>query len=39
MSMPMALFGQDWLVWWQIPLLAVLVGLIIFLKKYRNSQR
>jgi len=40
MLMPIAeLWGIDWLVWWQIPLVLVLVGLIIFLKKYRESQR
>ena len=40
MLMPIAeLWGIDWLVWWQIPLVLVLIGLIIFLKKYRESQR
>jgi hypothetical protein len=36
---PLAKFlGQDWLYWWQFPLLAVLIGLVIFLKVYRNRQ-
>ena len=40
MLMPIAeLWGIEWLVWWQIPLVLVLIGLIIFLKKYRESQR
>ena len=39
MPMPMAEFlGVEWLFWWQPVLLIILIGLIIFLKKYRNSQ-
>ena len=37
--MPLAeLFGITWLFWWQIPLLLILVGLIVFLVLYRRSQ-
>jgi hypothetical protein len=32
------LFGIEWLYWWQIPLLGVLVGLIFFLVWYRRRQ-
>lgn len=38
MSMPVGLFGLDWLYWWQIPLLVLLVALIVFWKSYRNKQ-
>jgi len=39
MWMPMALFlGQDWLYWWQLPLVGVLIILLIAWKAYRNKQ-
>jgi len=39
MSMPLAeLFGITWLYWWQLVLIVLLVGLIIFWKKYREKQ-
>ncbi len=38
-TLPLAeLFGIEWLYWWQIPLLLILVGLIIFLVMYRRRQ-
>ena len=39
MLMPIALFlGQDWLYWWQIPLVVLLIVLLIAWKAYRNKQ-
>lgn len=35
---PLALFGISWLFWWQLPLLLILVGLIVFLVMYRRRQ-
>lgn len=36
---PMALFlGQDWLYWWQIPLVVLLIVLIFAWKIYRSKQ-
>ena len=36
---PIALFlGQDWLYWWQIPLVVLLVVLLIAWKVYRGKQ-
>jgi len=36
---PLALFlGIDWLFWWQIPLILLLIVLIIGWKIYRNKQ-
>ncbi len=38
-SAPLAeLWGIQWLFWWQIPLLIVLIVLIIFWRIYRNRQ-
>jgi cytochrome c-type biogenesis protein CcmH/NrfF len=37
--LPLAeLFGVGWLFWWQIPLLLLLIGLIVFLVWYRRRQ-
>ena len=37
--LPLAdLWGIEWLFWWQIPLLLILVGLIVFLVIYRRRQ-
>lgn len=37
--MPVAeLWGKEWLFWWQIPLLALLIVLLIAWKMYRNKQ-
>jgi len=39
MSMPIAEFlGIEWLYWWQIPLLVILIVLLIAWKAYRNKQ-
>ena len=39
MSMPMAeLWGITWLSWWQLVLVVLLAGLIMFWKKYRDKQ-
>ena len=38
MPMPIALFGLDWLYWWQIPMVVLLVVLIFFWRLYRNKQ-
>jgi hypothetical protein len=39
MWMPIARFlGQDWLYWWQLPLIGVLIILLIAWKAYRNKQ-
>ena len=36
---PMAeLLGIEWLFWWQLPLLLILIGLIVFLVWYRRRQ-
>jgi hypothetical protein len=37
-SLPLALWGQEWLFWWQIPLALILVGLVVFLIMYRRRQ-
>ena len=37
-ALPLALWGFDWLFWWQIPLLLVLAGLVAFLVIYRRRQ-
>jgi len=37
--LPLAeLWGIEWLFWWQLPLVLVLVGLIAFLVIYRRRQ-
>jgi hypothetical protein len=37
--LPLAkLWGIEWLYWWQIPLLLILIGLIVFLVMYRKRQ-
>ena len=41
MSIPMPLaewLGVEWLYWWQLPLLLILIGLIVFLIMYRRRQ-
>ena len=41
MSIPLPLaelWGIEWLFWWQIPLLLILIGLIVFLVMYRRRQ-
>ena len=39
MAMPLAeLLGIDWLYWWQLPLILLLVALIVFWRIYRNKQ-
>ena len=39
MSMPLAeLWGITWLYWWQLVLIVLLIGLILFWKKYRDKQ-
>ncbi len=39
MAMPLAeLWGIDWLYWWQIPMIILLIALIIFWKIYRSKQ-
>ncbi len=39
MSMPVAEFlGVEWLYWWQIPLLIILIVLLVAWKAYRNRQ-
>jgi cytochrome c-type biogenesis protein CcmH/NrfF len=36
---PLAEFlGQEWLYWWQLPLLALLVAVIVFYVIYRRRQ-
>ena len=38
-AFPLAeLFGIEWLFWWQIPALLVLIGLVVFLIMYRRRQ-
>ncbi len=33
-----ALWGIEWLYWWQLPMLGLLILLIIFWKVYRSKQ-
>ncbi len=36
---PLAAFlGIDWLYWWQIPLLLLVVALLVFLRIYKRRQ-
>jgi hypothetical protein len=38
-ALPLAeLWGVEWLFWWQIPLLLILIGLVVFLIMYRRRQ-
>ncbi len=41
MSMPIIIgdfLGIEWLFWWQIPLILLLIALLVFWKIYRNRQ-
>ena len=38
-AMPLAKFlGVDWLYWWQLPLVILLIALIVFWRIYRSKQ-
>ncbi len=37
-ALHLAKIWGTWVHWWQIPLLLILIGLIIFLVKYRRGQ-
>jgi len=39
MIMPIAeLWGLEWLYWWQLPMVGLLVVLLFFWRMYRNKQ-
>lgn len=41
MSMPTMIgkfLGIDWLFWWQLPLVLLLIAILVFWKIYRNKQ-